>query len=127
MKTYVDGTDEVFVSHEDVGDGEAKNDGADPCTYKTLHSLLRRQLNELSAAECDTTNVCEDVIGDDQGCWQEEPYHAFEDVVHDEMRLDYDEVKSHVCPRELGELKTIMTFLKGAHEEDEACGRTLAL
>ena len=127
MRTYIDGTDEIFVSHKHVGYGETKDDGTDPRAYETLHSLLGRQLDELSAAKGDATYVREDVVGDDQTCRQEEPYHAFEDIVHNEMRLDYDEVKRHVGPCELGELETVMAFLKGAYEEHEACGMTLAL
>ena len=37
------------------------------------------------------------------------------------MGLYHDQVESHVCPGELGELESIMAFLKRANEEHEAC------
>jgi hypothetical protein len=86
----------------------------------TFDSLLRADLDQLSAAECNTANVCEDVVGDDQADWQEEPDHALKDVVHDEVRLHNNEIESHVSPGELGELELVVAFLERANEEDEA-------
>jgi hypothetical protein len=86
----------------------------------TFNGLLRADLNKLSAAECDTTDVCEDVVGDDKTDWQEEPDHALENVVHDEVRLHNDQVKSHVGPGELSELELVVALLERANEEHEA-------
>lgn len=36
------------------------------------------------------------------------------------MSLDDNEVESHVCPCELGELELVVTLLEGADKEDEA-------
>ena len=116
---YINRTDKIFVPHEHIGHSEPKDNGTDPSAYETLHSLLRRQLDKLCATEGDTTDVCEDIVGDDQSCGKEEPDHAFEDIVHDEMRLYNDEVKSHVRPCKLGKLETIMAFLKSSNEEHE--------
>ena len=41
MKTYIDRANEVLVLNEDVGHYVAKYDGADPCSDKAFHGLLR--------------------------------------------------------------------------------------
>ena len=89
-------------------------------TLLTLDGLLRANLNKLRAAESDTTDVCEDVVGDDKTDWQEEPDHALENVVHDEVRLHDNQVESHVSPSKLSELELVVTLLERADEEDEA-------
>ena len=90
--TYVDGADEVFVADEEVGHDETKDYSTDPSANETFHCLLGRKLDELGAAESDSADVGEYVIRDHEGRGKEEPNHAFEDVVHDEMRLHIDEV-----------------------------------
>lgn len=109
--TYVDGTDEVLVSHEYVRHGEAEDNGQDPCADEAFDCFLGRELDELGAAEGDTADVGEYVVGDDEGDGEEEPDHAFEDVVHDEVGLDHDQVEGHVRPGELGKLKSIVALL----------------
>lgn len=74
----------------------------------------------MGAPKGDAADVGEDVVGDDQGSRQEEPDHAFEDAVHDEVCLDIDEVESHVGPGELGELEAIVPLLQRTDEENEA-------
>jgi hypothetical protein len=86
----------------------------------TFDGLLRANLDQLSAAERNTANICEDVVGDNQADWQEEPDHALEDIVHDEVRLHNDEVESHVSPSELGKLELVVALLERTYEEDEA-------
>lgn len=87
---------------------------------RTFDGLLRADLDQLGATESDTTDVCEDIVGDDKADWQEEPDHALKDVVHDEVRLHDNQVESHVSPSELGELELVVTLLERANEEDEA-------
>ena len=115
----VNGADEVLVAHQDVGHEEAEDDGADPGADEALDGFLGGELDELGAAEGDAADVGEDVVGDDEADGEEEPDHAFEDVVHDEVGLNHDQVEGHVCPAELGELEAIVAFLQGANEEDE--------
>ena len=91
-KTYVDGTDEIFITHEHIGHAKAKDDGADPSANEAFYGLLGRQLYELRAAKGNSTNVCKYVVDNDQCCREKQPDHAFEDAVHDEMRLDNDEI-----------------------------------
>jgi hypothetical protein len=86
----------------------------------TLDGLLRADLNKLRATESDTADVCEDVVGDDETDWQEEPDHALENVVHDKVRLHNDQVEGHVGPGELGELELVVTLLERANEEHKA-------
>ena len=86
----------------------------------TLHSLLGTNLNQLRPTKRDPADIGEDIIGNNQAHRQEEPDHAFEDVVHDEVGLDDDEVKRHMSPGELGELEAVVALLEGADEEDEA-------
>lgn len=116
----IDGANEVFVAHQHVGHEETEDDGADPSTNETLHSLLRRQLNQLSTAEGNTTDVSENVIGDDERCGEEEPNHALEDVVHDEVGLDNDQVQRHVSPGKVLELQLVGVLAQGADEDHEA-------
>ena len=81
----------------------------------------RTNLNQLRPPKRDSTDVGEDIIGNDQAHRQEEPDHAFEDIVHDEVGLDDDQVERHMGPGELGELETVVALLEGADEEDETC------
>jgi len=113
-------TCEVCAAHKDVGEEEAHQDCADPCSNEAFNSLLWRQLDELCLSKGNSTDVCENVVDDDQTDREEEPDHSLKDVVHDEMSLDDNEVESHVCPCELGELELVVSFLEGAHKEDEA-------
>ena len=86
----------------------------------TFNSLLGADLDQLCASKSDTADVREDIVRDDQADRQEEPDHALEDVVHDEVRLHDNQVESHVSPSELSELKLVVTLLKRANEEHEA-------
>ena len=118
---YIYWADEVFVSHQYICHGKSEDDCTNPRSNKTLNSLLGRKLDELGTTEGNATNVGENVVGDDQGCWKEKPDHPLENVIHDEMGLYDDQVEGHVRPGELGELEAIVTFLKGANKEHEAC------
>ena len=73
----------------------------------------------MGTTEGDATNIGENVVGDNQGCWEEKPDHPLEDVVHDEMGLYDDQVEGHMRPGELGKLKAVMTFLKRTNKEHE--------
>ena len=109
----------VFVPHKDVRHEEAKGDGADPGAHETFDCLLRRDLDELRAAEGNTTDVSENVIGDDQRAGQKHPDHALKDIIHHEMSLNHDEVQRHMGPSKLSKLKLVVTFLQRADKEDE--------
>lgn len=116
----VDRANEVLVAHEDVGEEDAEDDSEDPGADETLDGLLGGELDKLSASESDTAEVGEDVVADDQRNGQEEPDHAFEDVVHDEVGLHDNQVEGHVCPCELGKLESVVAGLERGDEEDEA-------
>ena len=116
----VDGAGEVRVAHQNVGEAERKDDGEDPGANETFDSLFGTDLDELRTAKGDTTDVSEDVVGDDQSSGEEEPNHALEDVVHDEVGLDDNQVESHVGPGELLELELVVALFQGDDEEDEA-------
>lgn len=121
MFLYIYGADEVFVPHQYIRHGKSEDDRTDPRSDKTLNSLLRRQLDELGTAEGNATDVGENIVGDYQGCWEEEPDHPLENVVHDEMGLYDDQVEGHVRPGELGELEAVVTFLKRGDKEYKPC------
>jgi hypothetical protein len=121
LPTYIDWADEVFVSHQDVGQDKTEDDGEQPSAQEALYCLFRGQLDQLGAAKCDTTNVREDVVGDDEGDREEEPNHSLKDVVHDEMGLNNNQIERHMGPGKLSELEFEVTLLKRSHEEDEAC------
>lgn len=118
--TYIYRADEILVAHEDIGHGKTEDYSEDPGADKAFDGLFGGELDELCAAKCDAADVCKDVVGDDERGWQEEPNHAFEDVVHYEMCLDDNQVERHVCPGELGELEAVVSLLKRADEEYEA-------
>lgn len=48
------------------------------------------------------------------------PYHAFQDVVDNEMTLNDDKQERHMCPAELAELELILTLLQVSNEEHKA-------
>lgn len=116
----VDWADEVLVLHEDAGQQEGPDEGAEPGAGETLDGLLGGQLDELGAAEGDAADVGEDVVGDDERGGEEEPDHALEDVVHGEVGLDDDEVQGHVRPGEVGELELEVAGAQVGDEEYEA-------
>ena len=91
-ETYVYGADEVFVPHQHIGHSKTKDDCAYPGAHESFHGLFWRKLDELCFAESNTADVGEDVVRDDEGCWEKEPDHALEYIVHDEMGLDDDQV-----------------------------------
>lgn len=115
----VDRADEELGSHHDVGEDHGKDDSHDPSTNETFDGLLGRQLDELSASEHNTADVSEDVVGDDKSGGQEEPNHALENVVHDEVGLNDNEVQSHVSPGEVGELELVVASLERGDKEDK--------
>jgi len=119
---YVDGTDEVTILREEMCKYETKQNSEEPSAGEAFDGLLGGELDERGAAEGDAADVCPDIVCDDQGDGQEEPDHALEDVVHDEVGLHNDEVERHVRPGELGELELVVAFLEGGDEEDEAFG-----
>lgn len=98
----------------------APKDGEEPCAEEALPRLLRRDLDQRSAAESDATKIGEDVVDYDESDWKEEPNEALEDVVDHKVRLAYDEEERHVGPSELAELESVLPFLQGRDEEDEA-------
>lgn len=116
----VDRANEVLAAHEQVGEEDGKDHGHDPGADETLDRLLGAQLDELCPAKGDAADVGKDIIGDDQGGGQEEPKHALEDVVHDKVCLDHDQVESHVRPGKVGELELEVAGLEIGNEEDEA-------
>lgn len=117
---YIDGADEELGAHHDAAEDNAEDDGHDPRTNKSFHRLLGRELDELSATESNTADVGPDIVGDDQGGGEEEPDHALEDVVHDEMGLHNDEVESHMRPGKVGELELVVSSLERGDEKNEA-------
>ena len=69
----------------------APHDGENDCTQKgadeTLDCFLRRELDKRCTAHGDATDVCEDIITDDEGCGDKEPDQALENIVHDEVAI----------------------------------------
>ena len=125
-QTHVDGADKVLGLHHQGSEEHGPDDGHDPGADETLDGLLGRQLDELGAAKGDAADVGEDVVGDDESGGEEEPDHALEDVVHDEVGLEDDEVEGHVRPGEVGELELVVAGLEGCDEKDEAWEAELA-
>jgi hypothetical protein len=89
---YINRADEILVPHQNIGHSNPKDDSQDPSPNKTFNSLLGGEFDELCAPECDSAYIGKDIVAYHQGGRQEEPDHSFKDVVHDEMRLDHDQV-----------------------------------
>lgn len=119
-KTHVDRADKILIAHHDVGEHNPKDDGENPCADEALNGLFRADLDELRTPEGDTAQVSEDVICDDECNRQKEPDHAFEDIVHDEVSLNDDQIERHVRPSKLCELELIVALLERNDEEDES-------
>lgn len=109
--TYIDGAGEVLVPHQDVGQEKSEYKRENPCAEESLDGLFRGQLYQLCSPEGYTNNVGEDVIGDNQTDWQEEPDHALKHIVHNKVGLDNNEIEGHVGPCELRKLKSVMPGL----------------
>lgn len=88
----VDRTDEVRVTDQQVGHEITKGNSAGPCAEESLNSLLWGELNKLCPSKANTANVGEDIIGDDQRSGKEEPDHALENVVHDKVSLNNNQI-----------------------------------
>lgn len=119
-ESHVNRANKVLGSHHQVDEDQSPKDRHDPGADETLHRLLGGQLDELRTTKGDTADVGKDVVGDDESGGDEEPDHALEDVVHDEVGLEDDEVQGHVRPGEVGELELVVAGLEGCDEEDEA-------
>ena len=117
--THIYGTDEVLALNEHVGQHECENEGHNPCPDEALDCLLRRQLDKHGAADGDTHDVGENVVGNDKTGRKEEPDHALEYVVHDEVGLDNNQEESHVCPGKLRELEFVLSGLERGDEKNE--------
>jgi hypothetical protein len=118
--TYIDRANEILVSHQYVCHCDSKDDGQDPSSYESFHSLLWGQLDELCAAERDSADIGEDIVANDQGDWKEEPDHSFKNVVHNKMGLNNNQVECHVSPCKLRELEAVVTGLQRSHEKHES-------
>ena len=116
----VDGADEVLVAHQNIREAKCKDDGEDPGANEAFDSLFGTDFDELSTAKGDTTDVGKDIVGDDQSSREEEPDHALENVVHDEVGLDDNQVESHMGPGELLELELVVALFQRDDEKDEA-------
>lgn len=122
----IDGADEVLVAHQDVGHEVAEDNSANPCAEETFNGLLGGKLDQLGATKGDTADVGEDIVGNDQRGGKEEPDHALEDVVHDEVGLDHNQIQCHVCPSKLGELESVVALLERSDKEHESYRNQLA-
>lgn len=119
-QTYIDRADKVRVAAEQISHSEAEDDCKDPSAEETLDSLFGADLDELGAAKSDAADVGKDVVCNDQRGGQEEPDHALENVVHDKVGLDDNQVQGHVGPCKLGKLKLVVALLERHDKEDKA-------
>jgi hypothetical protein len=85
--SYIDRADEVLVTNHNVRQEDTKYDRKEPGAEEAFPCLLWGDLNERRAAKGDATDIRKDIVCDDHGHGQEEPNHALEDVIDDEMSL----------------------------------------
>lgn len=88
----IDRADKVLAAHQNIGEENGEDDGKEPGSDESLDRLFGAQLDKLGAAEGDTTDVSKNIVCDDERGRQEEPEHALEDVIHDEVGLNDNQV-----------------------------------
>ena len=115
----IDGANEIFVAHEDIGHEIAETNGANPGAQESFDCLFGGQFNQLCTAKGNSANVGKYIVRDHQGGRQEEPDHTFQDVVHNKVRLDDDQIERHMGPCELSELEAVVALLQRPDEENE--------
>lgn len=120
-RTYIHGADEVFITHKDICHEVAEHDGGDPSANEAFNRLFRRNVDEQRAPKSYAADISKDIIGYYERGRKEEPDHALENVVHDEMSLDDYQIQRHVRPCELSKLETVVASLERANKENEAC------
>ena len=120
QSSYIDWTYKVFVPHQNVSHADSKDDGENPSSNKSFHGLLWREFYELCTAKCDATNISKDIVANDQGDREEEPNHPLENIVHDKVGLDDDEIQRHVSPCELSKLESVVSSLQGCNKKYES-------
>lgn len=118
--THIHRTDEILVPHHHIGQPISDDDGKDPCANEPLDRLVRRQLDERGPSKDLSANVGKDIVRDDKARGQQKPDQALEDVVDDEMGLHNDQAEGHMRPRELRELKLVVSLFQGPHKEDKS-------
>lgn len=118
--SYLNGANKVLVAHQLVCHKQPKDYSTDPCSQKPFNCLFGGYLNELGSSKGNTADIGENVIRNDKRYRQEKPNHSFENIVHDEVRLDDNKVENHVCPCKLRELELVMPFLERSNKEYKA-------
>lgn len=91
-ETHIHRANEVLVSHQNIGHAHSKDDCENPSPDKPFYGLFWRQLDELCPAKRDSTDIGKDIVANNQRDGQEEPDHSLEDIVHNEVRLHYNQV-----------------------------------
>lgn len=81
----MDGANHVVPPHEECSPDNTKDKCAPERANKSFNSLLWREGDQRGSAEELAPNVCEDVVADDERCWNPKPDQTFENVVDDEV------------------------------------------
>lgn len=118
--TYIHWANKILVPHQNICHANAENDRENPGAYETFNGLLWRKLDELRFPESDATDVCENIVCNDERCWKEKPDHPLENVIHEKMGLNNNQIEGHVSPCELRKLEAVVTLLQRCHEKHEA-------
>ena len=91
-RTYVNRTDEVFGSHKQIRVDDPEENREGPCADEPLDRLLWADLDKLRPAKRNPADIGPDIICDDECARKDQPDHALEDVVHDKVRLNDDQI-----------------------------------
>lgn len=89
---------------------------------KSFPGFFGRKGNEPRASKKEAANVGEYVVAHHKRYWQDEPDQTVENVFDDKVGLDDHKQQSHMRPKELDELKSVMAILEMYDEKNEACG-----
>lgn len=112
--------DKVAELAEEVGEDEAKDHGGEAAAHEALPGLLGAELDQRRLAEEEAKHVGHDVVADNHGDGHDEPDHALEDVLDDEVALRDDNQQGDVRPGEERELAHVVLAGEREHEPDEA-------
>ena len=119
-RSYSYRTDHVLEFCQDISYSTADDDGADPSSDKPFDCFLWGETDKRSSSPYHSTDICENVVRDDETNWKEEPDQSLKDRIDNEMRLEDDEEKCHVSPTELRKLIGIRSRRQCHDKEHEA-------
>lgn len=115
-----DGADEVRELTQEVGEDEPEQNCREATADEALPRLLRTEFDQGRLAEEEAKHVGHHVVADDHGDGHNEPDHALEDVLDDQVALRHHNQQGDVSPSEQRELPHVVLARQRQHEPHES-------